>query len=199
MPDSRVVLSCSHLSAIARVMPTDTRRAQDQLRLPLSCPSSSQCSRVEGVSDHGRVSGPARPCTAWWRPCDESPIHSVPRRPRMLITGPDGQAACGYRQRVRSASGAARPASPDCCSIDCSRKPCASARTHRAHPPGGDTDVAVGGTRPRKTTSTPPLGPRGLPESFAPPDAGRLSRGSSSAVSVGPGQTKLTGPVVLDG
>ena len=40
-------------------------------------------------------------------------------------------------------------------------------------PPAGYADIAVGGTRPRKTQPALPPGPRGLPESLAQPDAGR--------------------------
>jgi hypothetical protein len=40
-------------------------------------------------------------------------------------------------------------------------------------PPAGYTDIAIGGTRPRKTQPPLPPGPRGLPESLAQPDAGR--------------------------
>jgi transposase-like protein len=39
--------------------------------------------------------------------------------------------------------------------------------------PASYTDIAVGGTRPRKTAPMPPPGPRGLPESLAQPDAQR--------------------------
>ncbi|MCW2647388.1 MAG: transposase of ISAar1, family, ISSod11 group [Pseudonocardiales bacterium] len=40
-------------------------------------------------------------------------------------------------------------------------------------PPAGYADIAIGGTRPRKTQPALPPGPRGLPESLAQPDAGR--------------------------
>jgi hypothetical protein len=39
--------------------------------------------------------------------------------------------------------------------------------------PASYSDIAVGGTRPRKTPPVPPTGPRGLPESLDQPDAGR--------------------------
>jgi len=46
-------------------------------------------------------------------------------------------------------------------------------------PPAGYTDIAVGGTRPRKTQPPLPPGPRGLPESLTQPDAGRPWRALS--------------------
>jgi|BarGraIncu00222A_1022003.scaffolds.fasta_scaffold67234_2 hypothetical protein len=40
-------------------------------------------------------------------------------------------------------------------------------------PPATYVDIAIGGTRPRKTAPTLPPGPRGLPQTLAQPDAGR--------------------------
>jgi len=40
-------------------------------------------------------------------------------------------------------------------------------------PPASYADIAVGGTRPRKTPPMPPPGPQGLPQSLDQPDAGR--------------------------
>ena len=40
-------------------------------------------------------------------------------------------------------------------------------------PPVGYTDVAIGGTRPRRIQPPLPAGARGLPQSLAQPDAGR--------------------------